>query len=115
MTDHALLRSSLVEGHNQELDGLASGQQMDFPGTSSPDFGGGVGVRLHYSPGHNFTASQLQLLILGGGGPSTLHSRSQLHCIPTAIPDFGGGGPSTLHSRSQLHCIPTAPPDLGGG
>ena len=60
------------------------------------------GVHLHYSPDHNFTASQVQPLMLGsggGGGSSTLQSRSQLHCIPSStlmqvqlLISLGGGG-----------------------
>ena len=80
--------------------GWLRGQQTDFPGTSSPDLGGGVGLH-SLTADHNFTASQLQLLIFfWGGGRSTLtHCRSQLHCILTSTPDLGGG-PSTL-----THCL----------
>ena len=59
--------------------GWLRGQQTDFPGISSPDF--------------------------GEGGPSTLHSRSQLHCIPTSTPDFGGGGGGGGGNGVGLHSL----------
>ena len=50
---------------------------------------------------HNFIVSQLKLLILwGGGGLSTLHSRSQLHSQVQLLISGGGVG---LHSLTPDH------------